>query len=117
MIKLDIHGVHIKIDESLKKYISKKINKLEKYVPVMSRESLHVEVYLEESKGHDGKQCECEVVVYLPKEVIRIREGTINMYAAVDIVVEKLNRALVRYKETHSVKLQHHLSRQITSES
>ncbi len=117
MIKLDIHGVHVTVDESLKKYITKKINKLEKYVPMISRESFHVEVYLEEIKSREGKQCECEVVVYLPKEVIRIREGTMNMYAAVDIVEEKLNRALVRYKEIHSVKLQHHLSRELPTES
>lgn len=113
--KLDIHGVHTTLDDGLKKYINKKINKLEKYVPPTFRQSLHVEVYIEESRTHGGKQCECEVVVHLPKEVIRIREGTVNTYAAVDIVEEKLKQALLRYKETHTSKLQRHLSSRLSS--
>lgn len=117
MVKLDIHGVHTTVEEGLKKYITKKINKLEKYVSPQSRESLHVEIYIEENKTHGEKQCECEAVVHLPKEVIRIREGTINMYAAVDIVEEKLKQALLRYKETHDPKMQRHLSNRLSSET
>ena len=109
MVKLDIHGVHTELDDGLKKYITRKINKLEKYVPQKSRESLHMEVYVEEIKTHGGKQCECEVVAHLPKETVRVREGTVNMYAAFDIVEEKLKQALIRHKETHDSKHQRHM--------
>lgn len=108
MQNLDIHGVHVSLDDALKRYITKKINKLEKYVPSAFRESMHVEVYVEETKTHGAKQCECEVVAHLPKEIIRIREGTINMYAAVDIVEEKLKQSLLRYKEIHGIKQVRH---------
>lgn len=111
--KLDIHGVHFDLDENLKKYITRKINKLEKYISPDIRESIHVEVYVEETKTHREKQFECEVVWHLPKEVIRVREGTINMYAAVDIVEEKLKQALRKYKDLHHIgrKERHLLSR------
>lgn len=101
MQNLDIHGVHFEVDESLKKYIAKKINKLDKYIPGDARESSRVEIYLKESKTNSGKQCECEAVFHLPKESIRIKDGTINMYAAVDIVEEKLKQALKKYKDLH----------------
>ena len=100
--KLDIHGVHTDIDEGLKRYITKKINKLERYIPSRARESAHVEVYIEETKTHGDKQCECEVVYHLPKDIIRVREGTVNMYAAVDIVEAKLKQSLKRYKDMHN---------------
>ncbi len=101
MEKLKIHGVHTEVDEKLKRYITKKINKLERYVPSHSKESMHVEVYVEESKTHNGKQCECEVNMYLPHEILRVRESTVNMFAAVDIVEAKLKQSLLKYKAFH----------------
>ena len=108
--KLEIHGVHTDIEEGLKKYITKKINKLEKYISPRSRQSAHFEVYIEETRTHGNKQCECEVIIHLPKETIRVREGTVNMFAAVDIVEEKLKLSLKKYKETHDLgRKQRHL--------
>ncbi|MCL4358063.1 ribosome-associated translation inhibitor RaiA [Patescibacteria group bacterium] len=110
MVEIDIHGVHITLEPALKRYIIKKINHLEKYVPLSARRSLHVDIYLSENRTHGGKQCECEAVVHLPKETIRIHEATMNMYAATDIVEEKLKQALIRYKELHGhLNLKRHL--------
>ncbi len=102
MIKLEITGVHTELDTKIKKYVTTKINKLEKYMPRHARESAHAEVFLKEKKIRAKKECACEVVLHLPKETIRIEETTINMYAAVDIVEEKLKNQLKKYKETHS---------------
>jgi len=99
--KLDIHSIHFEVDDNLRKYITKKINKLEKYIINEARDSLHVEVFMEEIKSQKDKKCQCEVVVHLPKEIIRIKEGTVNMYAAIDIVEEKLRIALLKYKDLH----------------
>ncbi len=111
--KLDIHGVHFELDDNIKKYLTKKINRLEKYIAKENRESLHAEFYLKEAKVKQGKLCECEAVFHLPKETIRIKETTINMYAAVDIVEEKLRQALKQYKELHNRgrKVRHLLAR------
>ena len=116
--KLDIHGVHTEVEEGLKKYITKKINKLEKYVSQRSRDSLHVEVFISENKTHGNKQCECEIIFHMPKEKIRVKEGTVNMYAAVDIAEEKLKQALVRYKDLHdNGRKQRHLLRRFQQQT
>lgn len=90
------------LDAKIQKYVTAKLNKLEKYLPRHARESAHAEVFLKERKIKTRKECTCEVVLHLPKETIRTEETTMNMYAAVDIVEAKLKNQLKKYKETHS---------------
>jgi ribosomal subunit interface protein len=99
--KMEITGVHMKVDEDLHKYVTKKIGKLDKYMNKHVRESAHAEVTLKESKAKDKKQCTCEVVLHLPKPELTTKESTLNIYAAVDIVEAKLKNQLKKYKETH----------------
>ena len=98
---LEFHAVHTELNADLKDYITRKIGNLDKYVSPPARRSFHVEVYAKENKKHAQEQFEFEVVAHLPKETIRIRESTVNMQAAVDIVESKLKQALIRYKDTH----------------
>ena len=88
--KFELRGVHTTIDDNLKKYATKKIGHLDKYLPRHHRDSVHAEVSLKESKAKDKKQCTCEVTLHLPHETINLQESTVNMYAAVDIVETKL---------------------------
>lgn len=100
--KLDITGVHADLDAKIQKYTRLKIGKLDKFLPKHARESAHAEIFLKERKIKTKKECTCEVVLYLPKETLRVQETTMNMYAAVDIVEAKLKNMLKKYKETHS---------------
>ena len=43
----------------------------------------------------------CEAILHLPHETIMVKEATINMFAAVDIVEAKLKTQLKKYKDTH----------------
>ncbi len=100
--KLEISGVHLKIDDDLKKYVNNKIGKLDKYMSRHVRKSAHAEVKLIETKIKARKQATCEVVLYLPKGRLTTKETTLNMFAAVDIVEAKLKNQLKKYKETHT---------------
>lgn len=99
--KLEINGVHLKVDEDLHKYVTKKIGKMDQYMPKRVRLSAHAEVKLKEAKAKDKKTCTCEVVIYLPKDTITTKESTMNMYAAVDIVEAKLKNQLRKYKDKY----------------
>lgn len=101
MIHLEISGVHTEVSDKLRKYVTTKIGKLDKYMNKHTRESVHGEVMLKEIKSKNKKDCVCEVVLHLPKEVMTTQEATLNMYAAVDIVEAKLKNRLKKYKETH----------------
>ncbi|HTH71901.1 MAG TPA: ribosome-associated translation inhibitor RaiA [Candidatus Pristimantibacillus sp.] len=103
MIKrIDIDGVHMEVGDDLRKYVTNKIGKLEKYVPRFARGSVHAEVKLKEGKLKAREQRTCEVILHLPHDIITVSETTINMFAAVDIVEQKLKNQLHKYKEKHS---------------
>ena len=99
--KLEINGIHMEVDADLRKYVTKKIARLDQYMSRHARASAHVEVKLKEAKAKDKKQATCEVVMYLPKEAITTKETTVNMYAAIDIVETKLKNQLKKYKAKH----------------
>jgi ribosomal subunit interface protein len=100
--KFEISGVHADTDEKLKKYVTKSIAKLEKYMPKKSRASAHVEVRLKENKGQSDKKCTAEIIINLPHDTLAAKESTVNMFAAVDIAEAKLRNQLKKYKETHT---------------
>lgn len=97
--KLEIAGVHTKVGDDLKKYVTKKIGKLDRYIPRKARESAHAEVKLIESKAKDKKECTCEVILHLPHGTITVKESTLNMFAAVDIVESRLKNLIKSYKD------------------
>lgn len=99
--RLEISGVHMDVGADLKKYVDKKIGRLDRFIPRAGRESVHVSVKLKESKAKDKNERTCEVILHLPQETITVKETTINIYAAVDIVETKLRHQLKKYKEQH----------------
>ena len=99
--KLEIDGVHMSVGEDLRKYVMKKIGRLDRYLPRQVRESMHAEVKLKEGKAKDKNERTCEVILHLPHEVLRVQEATVNIYAAIDIVETKLRNQLKKYKDLH----------------
>jgi ribosomal subunit interface protein len=99
--RFDISGVHVHVDDDLRKYVTKKIGHLDRYILRRSRPSVHGEVKLKEAKAKDKNECTCEVILHLPHETLTVSESTINMYAAVDIVETKLKNQLKKYKDLH----------------
>jgi putative sigma-54 modulation protein len=106
--KLEINGVHTEIPDDLQKYVLKKIGRLDQYMPRHSRESAHAEVKLKEQKIKSRTQCTCEVILHLPKETLTTKETTVNMFAAVDVVEQKLKNQLKKYKQKHRQGRVHH---------
>lgn len=99
--KFEIQGVHYDIDDNLRKYVTKKIGGLDKYLSKHNRASAHAEVHLKEAKAKNNANCSCEVTMHLPGETINVTERALNMYAAVDIMEAKLKQQLKKYKDLH----------------
>jgi ribosomal subunit interface protein len=100
--KFEISGVHPEISDNLRKYATKKLGRIDKYLSKSIRGSAHLEVRLKEGKENGRKVCTCNVIMHLPHETIKIGESTINMFAAVDIVHAKLKQQIEKYKESHT---------------
>lgn len=117
--RIEITGLKMEVNDDLRKYVTKKISKLEKFIPKKARESVFVAVKLKSGSNKGKKQYTCEVVLTLPKDTLNIKETTLNIFAAVDIVETKLKNQLKRYKDQHSLLRGHtrHLIDKIRSQS
>ena len=104
---VDITGIRYEVTEDLKKYITKKASKLDKFAPRHARKMMHVDVKLTELKTKSDRN-QCEFIVHLPDQQITAKESTINMFAAIDIVETKIKNQLKKYKDLHGGDKQDH---------
>lgn len=100
--RIEKSGINLELGEDVKKYIDRKIGRLDRYMPRSARKSVHVEAKLKATNNKPGNKYECEVILHLPGGKVMAKESTLNMFAAVDIVEAKLRNQLQRYKRTHS---------------
>ena len=98
--QIDITGIHYEAKDEIKKYVRKKIGKLDRFVPRHARKSIKAEVVLQELKTKSDRN-QCEVILHLPEQILTAKDSTVNMFAAVDIVEKKMKNQLNKYKATH----------------
>ena len=99
MIKLKIDGVHFELDKATKRYVRRKLGRLDRYIPRPARQPAHGEVALIQNNSQPNQRFTCEVKMILPKETLVARESTVvSMHTAIDGVEEKLKSQLLKYK-------------------
>lgn len=99
---IDITGVRYSPDDITRRYVMKKIGRLDRYLSRHARKSIKIEVKLKEVNRAHGNKYECDVIVHLPEVTITAKDSTLNMLAAVDIVEAKLRNQIIKYKEEHN---------------
>lgn len=96
---LTITGVKFDVDETTRKYVTKKIGRLDRYLPKHARKSVTAEVRLMQVNRDHGNKYEAEVVLHVPDKQLTAKDSTVNILAAVDIVEAKIVTQLHKYKE------------------
>lgn len=96
-----ISGVKFTPDERTKKYVIKKVGRLDRFLPKHARKSVTAEVKLKEVNRDHGNKYEAEIILNVPDKHITAKDSTLNMYAAIDIVEHKLASQLKKYKDQH----------------
>lgn len=97
---LTITGIKYDVDDKTKKYVTKKIGSLDRYLPRHARKTVKADVKLTQIDEKNGNKYEVEVIMSVPEKTITAKDSTLNMLAAVDIVEAKLATQLKKYKET-----------------
>jgi len=89
-MQLAIRGKNIEITDALREYAEKKLRKLEKYIdqPITAQANMYVE---------RGRHV-FEVTVNVNGLLLRGEEATESMYASIDLVADKLEKQVVKYK-------------------
>jgi len=91
-MKTNIHGNKIKITEAIQEYIETKLGKLDKYLENPSEVTANVLVKVK------GKDQTVEVTIPVKKLILRAEETHSDLYAAIDLVLEKLERQIRKNK-------------------
>ena len=92
-MKFNIHGKNVDVTESIKNYIEEKIGRLDKYFENPDEINANVLVKVK------GLEQIIEVTALTKKFTLRAEESNEDFYAAVDLVVAKLERQMRKNKE------------------
>ncbi|HEX9137676.1 MAG TPA: ribosome-associated translation inhibitor RaiA [Nitrospirota bacterium] len=91
-MQVTVIGRHIEATDALKQYAQEKFSRLEKYLPKTSQTVITLSVV---KKVHHI----AEAVIKSNGVLIQASEETEEMYSAIDLLVEKIERRVRRYKE------------------
>lgn len=104
-MNISLSGLHLETDPKIKDYADKKVKKLLNYHSGIT----DIKVRLISQKAHRNEQHEffCEITVHVPGKVLEIVDREKDHMKAVDKAVERMKKAIIRYKEK-TISKQHH---------
>ena len=91
-MKYNIRGNKIEVTDAINDYIKSKVSKLEKYLD--DNDEVEAKALIS-TRGKDQK---VEVTIWSGKYNIRAEEVNPDLYAAIDLVIDKLERQFKKYR-------------------
>jgi putative sigma-54 modulation protein len=89
-MNLQVRGRNIEVTNSLKEYVGKRVGKLDKFIDNLGDAQVTLTV---EKDSH-----RIEVTIPINGMILRGEESTGDMYTSIDLVVEKLEKQIGKYK-------------------
>lgn len=95
-MQLIVSGKNIHLSPALKDYAEKKLSSIKKYFDHI----IEVDVNLSVNDSRDAAQSKvCEVTVWANGIVLRGKKASEDLYASIDLVADKIERQVKKYKE------------------
>ncbi|QHS23277.1 ribosome-associated translation inhibitor RaiA [Virgibacillus sp. MSP4-1] len=91
-MNFNIRGENLEVTNAIQEYVEKKIGKLKKYFDSKITSDVNVNLSV-----HEGEQ-RIEVTIPMQDLLLRAEEHHSDLYAAIDLVVDKLERQIRKYK-------------------
>lgn len=109
-MKYNIRGKKIEVTDAIRDYMASKIERLEKYLDDND------EVEAKAVVSTKGKEQKVEVTIWSGKYNIRAEESSDDLYAAMDLVIDKLERQFKKYKDKINNKRRKETIKEIDTE-
>ena len=109
-MQLQVSGRNLDITEPLREYAERKLARIERHLTEDTRVDL--ELAIERNRSISANQ-HAELTVWTRGPVLRAHEYADDMYAAIDLAVDKLDRQVRRYRERRRHWRPHHQARDI----
>lgn len=92
-MNFNIRGENIEVTPAIREYVEKKISKLEKYFTETPDANVNVNL-----KTYNDKTSKVEVTIPMSQLLLRAEEDHMDMYAAIDLISDKLERQIRKHK-------------------
>lgn len=92
-MKIEVHGDNIDVTSALQDYVDKKIGRLTRYFEGEADKDIHVTMAVQ------GTYHRVEMTVHIHGLIFRADEKSQDMYASIDLVTDKIEAQVHRYKE------------------
>ena len=89
----NIRGENIEVTPAIREYVEKKITKIERYFTETPDANVNVNL-----KIYNDKKAKVEVTIPMQNLVLRAEEVNDDMYAAIDLISDKLERQIRKHK-------------------
>ena len=97
--KIEITGNGYKVEEPFRKYVAKRLGKLDKYLPRRAKKDVILKVVVAEiGKGKTDKYEISAAMDLTGGKVLAAKDECSNVFAGVDLVEAKLTGQIRRYK-------------------
>lgn len=93
MLNYNVRGENIEVTPAIREYVASKVGKIEKYFDEVPEASAHVNL-----KIYSDRNGKAEVTIPLPNIVLRAEETSPDLYGSIDLVADKLERQMRKYK-------------------
>ncbi|MBM7648801.1 ribosomal subunit interface protein [Bacillus ectoiniformans] len=93
MMTYNIRGENIEVTPAIREYVEKKIGKLDRYFNETPNATVHVNL-----KVYSDRNAKVEVTIPMKDLVLRAEERNEDMYAGIDLIVDKLERQIRKHK-------------------
>lgn len=93
MLNFNIRGENIEVTPAIREYVENKIEKVERYFNDDMNANANVNL-----KVYNDKQTKVEVTIPMKNLTLRAEERHNDMYAAIDLIVDKLERQIRKHK-------------------
>jgi putative sigma-54 modulation protein len=109
-VQLQVSGRNLDITAPIREYAERKLARIERHLTEDTRVDL--ELAIERNRSISANQ-HAELTVWTRGPVLRAHEYAEDMYAAIDLAVDKLDRQVRRYRERRRHWRPHHQARDI----
>ena len=95
-MEVTIRGRNIAVTDRLNEYVTRKAAKLDRYLPTI--DEAHMELSTEKTRAAQDRKV-AQLTVRNRGAILRAEERDQDIFAAIDAVIDKMQRQITRYKE------------------
>ncbi|MGZ4198989.1 MAG: ribosome hibernation-promoting factor, HPF/YfiA family [Thermoleophilia bacterium] len=110
-MKIQIKGRHIVVTDALREFAEEKLSKVHKYLGEKHIDEVtrvELELSVEKNPHNNAHSQVAEATVFTRGPVIRAKESSNDMYASIDLVAEKVERQVKKYRDRIQHRAQRH---------